>query len=388
MLANPKYIGHWVWGATTTKRDSQGRKKQDATPPDQHQVRQRPDLRIIDQAIWDRTQQRLAELKEKFTIKEGQRPRGPKVHPSTVYPQTLLGGLLVCGSCGGKLWYRGSGNRRYYACSNRHVGRCDMITQVPADRAEEGLVGFLTELLRGCPDWLQQVYCRTRALISEEANRLPERFDEDTRRLAEIDRRIKNLVKALADGALASKAVKQELEGQEEDAQQLRQQLAAYESLRRQTIALPEDGWLMAELQQWTDLLSGDVPKAATALRQALHEVRAEAVVAPGKQRGYARLRFRIQTWEILRALLTDRLIQGFPMDAIAGGISETESPEFVLDLGEPSKMDIWGPQIVQWRLEGVHWEEIVRRTGLDLNRAYIAWKRSTGEDPNGKETV
>jgi len=50
--------------------------------------------------------------------------------------------------------------------------------------------------------------------------------------------------------------------------------------------------------------------------------------------------------------------------------------------------MDSWAPQIVQWRREGVHWQEIVRHTGLDLNRAYIAWKRFAQADLDGKETA
>lgn len=53
--------------------------------------------------------------------------------------------------------------------------------------------------------------------------------------------------------------------------------------------------------------------------------------------------------------------------------------PEFTLDLGGPTAMDRWAPRIAAWRADGVTWEEIVRRTGMDLNRAYFAWKRHAG---------
>jgi site-specific DNA recombinase len=59
--------------------------------------------------------------------------------------------------------------------------------------------------------------------------------------------------------------------------------------------------------------------------------------------------------------------------------------PEFALDLGESTAMDRWAPAIAGWRAAGVTWEEIVRRTGLDLNRAFVACKRytaATGDDP------
>ena len=51
-------------------------------------------------------------------------------------------------------------------------------------------------------------------------------------------------------------------------------------------------------------------------------------------------------------------------------------SDEIVLDLGRPTAMDEWAPKIAEMRSDGVKWTEIVKITGLDLNRAYIAWKR------------
>ena len=98
----------------------------------------------------------------------------------------------------------------------------------------------------------------------------------------------------------------------------------------------------------------------------------AEAVIAPGKKRGFVRLRFRVQAWGVLVAAVGDRLppvVRRLVGPPEGGG----ESPEFTLDLGGPTEMDRWAPQIVAWRLEGVTWTEIVRRTGLDLNRAYRA---------------
>jgi len=56
----------------------------------------------------------------------------------------------------------------------------------------------------------------------------------------------------------------------------------------------------------------------------------------------------------------------------------EDTSPEFTLDLGEPTAMDRWAPRIAAWRAAGVTWVDIVRLTGLDLNRVYLAHKRYT----------
>lgn len=383
MLNCKKYIGWWPWGATKTIRNSKGQKKQIPVPVEEQQLRHRPDLRIIEQDIWDQAQQRLAELKELFGQKEGQKRRGPKVHPSEVYPRSLLGGLLVCGTCGVKLWYRGSGPRRYYACPAHRKGLCPMATQVPADQAEEALTGFVTDLLSSSPEWLRGVYQRTRTLLQEALAELPEQHLRDSKRLAEVERRIDNLVAALAEGTLGSAAVKEKLAALEAEARQLRERIEGYEKLRAGEVALPDDEVLAAELGQWVSVLNGDRTRAACVLRQAVGLVAAHAILAPGKQRGYAQLRFRIRTWEALRAVLGDRLPDGFCTLA-----SADQSPEFVIDLGQPTVMDRWAPQIAAWRAEGVTWPEIVRRTGLDLNRAFLAWKRYTAIQEGGADVA
>jgi hypothetical protein len=375
LLSNGKYVGRWTWGATTTLRSSQGRKKQVPTPEGERVVRDRPDLRIVEQQTWEKAQRRLAELEEKFGMKAGQKKRGPKAHPSEVYPQSLLGGLLVCGRCGAKLWYHGSGQRRYYACPDRKKGLCDMAAQVPADRAEQALIGYLTDLLCAWPDWLRAVYQRARELVQAAAERLPAEQEQAAKRLGEVRRQIGNLVMALADGPLASAAVKGKLAGLEMEAEDLQQQLDGYAALLRSQVALPDDALLARELCRWTEGLNGDAPHAASILRRALGSVASHAILAPGKKRGYVQLRFRVRGWDALREVLGDHLPDGVAA-ALAPAGEGGLSAEVQLDLGQPTAMDRWAPQIAAWRAEGVTWEEIARRTGLDLNRAFLAWKR------------
>ena len=104
ILGNLKYIGIWRWGATRTIRNSQGKKKQIPVPPKQHIVVKHPELRIIDDTDWTAAQKRLANLKEIYGKKVGQKPRGPKVHHTALYPNGLLNGMLFCCKCGSRLW--------------------------------------------------------------------------------------------------------------------------------------------------------------------------------------------------------------------------------------------------------------------------------------------
>ena len=121
-------------------------------------TRERPELRIVEQDVWDKATARLAELHVQFGFKEGQKPRGTRPNPADVYPRSPLGGLLMCGKCGAKMWQTNSNTRRYYACPSAKKGCCDMNTQVPAKKAEQGLVEFLLNVLVNWPSWMQTLY--------------------------------------------------------------------------------------------------------------------------------------------------------------------------------------------------------------------------------------
>ena len=149
---------------------------------------------------------------------------------------------------------------------------------------------------------------------------------------------------------------------------------------------MPDDAWMASQLNKWAEALTEDIPRAAAVLRQAVGSVTTHVVVAPGKRRGYTQLRFRLNTWQILRAAIGDRIPQASLEAASQAAVEADASPEFTLDLGEPTEMDRWAPQITAWRAEGVTWKEIVRRTNLDLNRVYIAWKRHTQASPGGMD--
>ena len=111
----------------------------------------------------------------------------------------------------------------------------------------------------------------------------------------------------------------------------------------------------------------------APVLRAMLGTVRAEEVRIPGKKRGYARLRFKIDAGAALREVLGGKLPAPV-LAAIRDVGAGTE--ELVLDLGAPTRLDELGPRIVAMRRDGVKWDEIVRRTGLSLGNAYTVFKR------------
>ena len=115
----------------------------------------------------------------------------------------------------------------------------------------------------------------------------------------------------------------------------------------------------------------------AILLRKLFGQVKAYQVFPPGKSRGYIQLRFRVNGWEMLNAVLAEICPIGDPSSTLPDGQFEDGfSEELRLDLGGPSRMDRWGPKIAEMRSRGVPWKEIQQITGLGSGPAYVAWKR------------
>lgn len=373
-LTNPKYIGSWRWGLTRTIRNSRGKTKQVPVPESCHVIRDRPQLRIVGQSDWTIAQKRINELHQQFGYKDGQKRRGPKADVTAVYPRSLLGGLLFCHTCGNKLHYRGGIKRVFYQCSAAVRGQCPVSAHVPAKVAEAALVAFVTNILCSSPSWLETLFERTCAVIRSRRSEIPQQVLGRQRQLSQIENQINNLVEALANGNLKSSSVRCELERLEGEAELLRNEVDESRKLMDNKNALmPDRKWLRGELARLVQDFA-DSRKAALVLRQALGKVRAEALIAPGKKRcGSFRLHFHVQAWALLKGFLGNMTTL---LESNHFAADTDVSPPFEIQLGSPTKLDIWAPKIVAWREQGVTWKEIVRRTGLDLNRAYIARKR------------
>lgn len=272
------------------------------------------------------------------------------------------------------MWYRGSGGRRYYACSGHKKNLCDAGFQVPAAAAETAVIDALTTLVAGWPEWVADVHAQVRGLIVDGAAQVPEERGRDERRLGDVRRQVTNLVDAVSNGGHMSPAIAGRLAAAEREAAEIEDRLAASPVLTAGELALPDEAWVRAQMAGWSDGLA-DPAVAGRAIREAVDRITAEPVVYPSKKRGSVLLRVHYHAWEAFMALAGDRLppaVRRLLPDPAGRGPAATVD----LALGGPTAMDRWTPDIVRWRGEGVIWKEIVARTGLDLNRVYRAWKR------------
>jgi len=379
ILANEKYVGTWRWGRTRSIRNSQGKRKQIPVPKEQQVEVERPELRIVDADVWDQAQRRLQVLNDIYGRKPGQKERGPRVHHTELYPGSLLGGLVFCSKCGARMWQIKAKNRAYLACSNRGDtdDGCDMTTRVPVDRAEDAILEYLAQVLIARPKWVEQSLASMRSRFEEAAHRVPEQMKLDERRLRELRPQIDNLVDAITNGNLTSQALQRRLTAAEREEEEISRRVRDARTLLEAPVRMPDDEWIQRQLEDMASIFREDEHETALLLRKLIKPVTAEAVIAPGKSRGYARLRFRINGEEVVR-----RLLEGSEAAAAADHLlSESKDTDFmsdevVLDLGAPTVMDEWGPKIAEMRAERVKWIKIVEITGLDLNRAYRSWKR------------
>jgi site-specific DNA recombinase len=306
MVANEKYIGRWRWGTTTTIRDSTGKKKQVPVDAAKHVVVDRPDLRIVDEELWKKVQSRREHARRVYGAKDGQQPRGPRIHHTAVYPTSLLGGLLVCGVCGTRMHYMRSGPREYYGCPQhaKCASQFTNATRVPRQRAEERILEHITAILRSVPGWLEVVIDATRKIVLDDASRAPEDIRHAELQLAKLDGQIENLIDCMAGPAKGSDAVANRLRALEAEAREVRERLDE----RRKSVAkvpmLPGDDWFAGKWTGLATIFQERGVRAFQLIRRLVDCIESFPAIPKGKRRGFAELRYRYHGSQVIVDLL------------------------------------------------------------------------------------
>jgi len=191
-LNNELYNGKRVWNRTGyAKNPATGKRVARVRKPEEWELTDVPELRIIDDDLWQEVKRR----QEEVTI-EMSRDEGGNALNRAHRRRYLLSGLLFCGCCGGA--YSMVGDR--YGCATRKAtGTCDnSVTIKPAVIEKRVLAGLKEKLL--APE-LVELFAREylEALNSgrreREANAAVQQQE-----LASIERKIAGIMKAIEDG--------------------------------------------------------------------------------------------------------------------------------------------------------------------------------------------
>jgi site-specific DNA recombinase len=130
-LNNTLYIGRLSWNCCSYIKDPRtGRKIARVNARDQWEEVKVPELRIIDDALWQRVKQRQADVR----IEIG-RDAGGNALNRMHRREFLLSGLLTCGCCGGG--YTILAQDRYGCATRRSKGTCDNATTIRRQSIEK-----------------------------------------------------------------------------------------------------------------------------------------------------------------------------------------------------------------------------------------------------------
>ncbi|WP_017998889.1 recombinase family protein [Paracoccus sp. N5] len=216
VLNNEIYVGRLVWNRQSFVKDpATGKRQARPNPESEWIVTEVPELRIIDQSLWDRVKTRQEGRKIEQTDKEAWERRKPRF---------LLTGLVKCGCCGGG--FSTVGKDRFGRSNSRNKGKsvCTNRTGITRQDLEDRILTILSERLMD-PE-LVKVFA---AEYIAERNRLAARHVDDRavkeKELAKIIRDQDVLVNALLSG-LPPERIKAKLEQLETRQKHLERDLA------------------------------------------------------------------------------------------------------------------------------------------------------------------
>jgi site-specific DNA recombinase len=266
MLHNESYVGRWRY------RSSQWRKVPGTNRrvPVRHDspeaiVSERPELRIVDQELWEATRERLKSVHRFYTRSADGSPKGRAIPGArSAY---LFSSLLCCGVCGGKMTIGGGSKDAYYRCEgHKKRGTCDNAMSV---RESVLRAGLLDELRRRLVSDQGLSYARKR--LAERLGELTRERDgtlnDERQRLDKLVRHIDQLVDFVADGH-GTAAVAEKLRGLERAADAQRSKVAVLERRAETAIRLPSPDELIGIVFELQKRLSGDTTQAREELRR------------------------------------------------------------------------------------------------------------------------
>lgn len=209
ILRNELYIGRLIWNRSRYCKDPlTGRRVARLNPREEWICRDVPELRLIDDDLWNRVQARLTSIRESEATTKAL---------ATAFwthrrPRHLLTGKTFCGVCGGPAAPIG---RDYIACSAaRRQGNCSNRASLRRGVVEGWVLEALQHQLMA-PD-LVEAFVRA---FNEETNRTrceqAAQRDSLAREQKEVKRQIENLLDAVASGALRGQSLQGRLEALE-----------------------------------------------------------------------------------------------------------------------------------------------------------------------------
>jgi len=307
ILRNETYIGSLVWNKYQWRKKPGSGLRVKRIRPESEWIRvERPELRIVEQTLWDKVQ---------AVIAESSRRNRPQGGDSGGRPYTrLLSGLLKCGVCG----YNYTLASRYdYACSSHRSGgehACSNAIRVKRAVAERVILSTVKEQLlsQEMIAAARQHMARYVKALKKEAAESGDDQDQIRKELEQVDERISNGTAAVLDGGLdKSPALAQALKELEVQRELLLTRLSTTEASNLD--ALPDVvpramERYREEVERMEQLGESPRPQRVVRARAALRTLLGEIRLQPKGDHLVARVEMRNEAL----ALVSDNVAKGY----------------------------------------------------------------------------
>jgi site-specific DNA recombinase len=267
ILKNERYLGRQIYGQQAVEREpSTGRRIMRNRPRSEWKIVERPEMRIISDDLWARTQATRKQVRQLVASKGApSRGRSGKHHS-----KHLFSGFTRCGVCGGAISSvsGGKGSPRYgcsrswlngrSSCPNRLTIRIKVVEPQILAKLQE-------ELLK--PGTLDYI---TNAVEREAKKALTTRKDgaATMKRLEQEQRKLQNLVSALESGSSTPAAVLKAIAEREKAVGELEAQVRAADEVRAPRKLDVSSDWVRQQLSELAGLLKEDVPRVKSEFRR------------------------------------------------------------------------------------------------------------------------
>jgi DNA invertase Pin-like site-specific DNA recombinase len=197
ILNNSLYVGRLEWNRCSYVKNPQtGRRVARVNPPKKREVADVPELRILDDDLW----QRVKERQKVVRIEMGKDDAGNPLNRAH-RRQFLLSGLLVCGRCGGS--YTIIGKDVYGCATRRSKGTCANSAILHRQEIEARVLSGLKDKLLA-PE-LVEAFVRE---FQQEVNRAAREAQADVmqsrERLTAVTKKLDGIVRAIEDGGYSA----------------------------------------------------------------------------------------------------------------------------------------------------------------------------------------
>ena len=271
LLRSPKYIGRWPWGQRQNVRNPlTGQVSQEERPEEdcQQWVRECPELRIVEDQVFDAAQERLDENERQCGMHRGP---GGRLHGSDGRQgrRHLLSGIVQCGVCK-RVLHVGGPHGKYLFCPGYRNGLCSCGTTLRRDRAERIILAAIGECILQHPKWRAAIYEENSAAWKRLNERRPNELQQLQTELAAVERRIRRLVDQVEESDQPDPEIKRRLAERRKEQAALSHKIKSLAAPTPARQTPPTIDWVDEQLKDLGDRLQGLSGNAAEALRQLL----------------------------------------------------------------------------------------------------------------------